>query len=114
MPCLALSPLPGLPPHESRRTIRPPQPFAIVLGTIAWGLGSGLGWPIAIAAAADRRETAIRGVAAVSALGYASMLIGPMAFGFLGEHIGWNVLVSLLLVLAGIFVSRFAPRKAPQ
>lgn len=79
-----------------------PQPFAIVLGTIAWGLGSGLGWPIAIAAAADRRETAIRGVAAVSALGYASMLIGPMAFGFLGEHIGllnafWALLFFTLL-----------------
>lgn len=39
-----------------------------------------------------------------------------LSFGaaFLGEHIGWNVLVSLLLVLAGIFVSRFAPRKATQ
>ena len=36
-----------------------------------------------------------------------------LSFGalFLGEHIGWNVLVSLVLVLAGIFVSRFAPRK---
>lgn len=78
-----------------------PGHLAIVLGAIAWGLGSGLGWPIAIAAAADRRETAVRGVAAVSALGYASMLIGPMAFGFLGEHIGLlNAFWALLLFTA--------------
>ncbi len=31
----------------------------------------------------------------------------------LGEHVGWNVLVALALVLAGIFVSRFA-QKAPE
>jgi MFS family permease len=65
-----------------------PGTVPAVLGTVAWGLGVGLGWPVAIAAAADRPETAVRGVAAVSALGYASMLIGPMGFGFLGEHIG--------------------------
>lgn len=29
----------------------------------------------------------------------------------LGEHIGWNVLVALALVLGGIFVSRISPRE---
>ena len=30
----------------------------------------------------------------------------------LGEHIGWNVLIALTLVLAGIFISRISGRKA--
>lgn len=37
-----------------------------------------------------------------------------LAFGALtlGEHIGWNVLLALLLVLSGIFVSRIPPRRS--
>ena len=75
----------------------------IVLGTIIWGLGSGLGWPIAISASADRTATATRDVAAVSALGYGSMLVGPMAFGVLGEVIGlltafWALLAFTVLI----------------
>ena len=69
---------------------------AMVIGTIIWGLGSGVCWPITISAAADRHETAARDVAAVSAIGYTSMLLGPMAFGVLGEAIG---LLSAFLVL---------------
>lgn len=65
-----------------------PHPAAMILGTIAWGLGAGICWPITISAAADRPKTAVRDVAAVSALGYTSMLLGPMAFGFIGEHTG--------------------------
>jgi len=65
-----------------------PGTAGLMIGTIAWGLGGGLGWPIAISAAADHPKTAVRDVAAVSALGYGSMLLGPMAFGLLGEFIG--------------------------
>ncbi|WP_336652398.1 MULTISPECIES: MFS transporter [unclassified Leucobacter] len=69
-------------------TILLPGTAGAVAGVLAWGVGTSLGWPIAISAAADRADTAARDVAAVSALGYGSMLVGPMAFGFLGEHIG--------------------------
>lgn len=72
------------------------HPVAMVIGTIVWGLGSGVCWPITISAAADRHETAARDVATVSAIGYTSMLLGPMAFGVLGEHIG---LLAAFLVL---------------
>lgn len=77
-----------------------PGPVSMVVGTILWGLGSGVCWPITISAAADRHETAARDVAAVSAIGYTSMLLGPMAFGVLGEQIG---LLPAFLVLP-IFV----------
>ncbi|GAB2563155.1 MFS transporter [Leucobacter ruminantium] len=69
-------------------TILLPGTAGAVCGVVAWGIGMSLGWPIAISAAADRAETAARSVAAVSAVGYGAMLIGPLAFGFLGEHIG--------------------------
>lgn len=85
-----------------------PGAVAAVIGTIAWGLGTALVLPIAISSAADRAQHAVRGVAAVSAMGYVSMLVGPMGFGFLGEHIGllsafWVLLVftALIGVLAG-------------
>ncbi len=86
-----------------------PNTAAMVIGTILWGLGSGICWPITISAAADRHETAARDVATVSAIGYTSMLLGPMAFGVLGEHIGLlqgflvlPVFVVLAMVLAGV------------
>ena len=77
-----------------------PGPVPMIVGTILWGLGSGVCWPITISAAADRHETAARDVATVSAIGYTSMLLGPMAFGVLGEQIG---LLPALIVLP-IFV----------
>lgn len=79
-----------------------PGPLAAIFGTVAWGLGTGLTWPVAIAAAANNPRTAVRGVAAVSALGYASMLIGPMGFGFLGEHLGLLNAFGVALIFAGI------------
>lgn len=81
----------------------------VILGTVLWGLGTGVCWPITISAAADRPETAARDVAAVSAVGYTSMLLGPMAFGFLGEQIGllqafWvlPVFALIALLLSGV------------
>lgn len=86
-----------------------PYTPATVIGTIVWGLGAGVCWPITISAAADRHETAARDVAAVSAIGYTSMLLGPMAFGVLGEAIGLlssflvlPIFVVIALILAGV------------
>lgn len=88
-----------------------PGTAGLVIGTIAWGMGGGLGWPIAISAAADRPETAVRDVAAVSALGYGSMLLGPMAFGLLGEAIGlltafWGLLLFTIITALVARVAR--------
>ena len=84
-----------------------PGPVPMVVGTILWGLGSGVCWPITISAAADRHETAARDVATVSAIGYTSMLLGPMAFGVLGEQIGLLTafLVLPLFVVLGIVLA---------
>ena len=92
-----------------------PHPAAMVLGTIAWGLGAGICWPITISAAADRPKTAVRDVAAVSALGYTSMLLGPMAFGFIGEHTGLlpAFLVLPLFAILGVLIAGVARPHEP-
>jgi len=81
-----------------------PGQTAAVIGTIAWGLGTGICWPITISAAADRTESAVRDVAAVSAIAYTAMLLGPMVFGMLGEHFG---LLTSFLVLPVFTVIAF-------
>lgn len=85
-------------------TIAAPGDIAAMAGVLIWGVGGALGWPITISAAADNPETAARAVGAVSALGYGSMLLGPIAFGFLGEHFGlltgfWALLPFAIFVI---------------
>lgn len=63
-------------------------PWASVLGVVLWGMGAALGFPIGISAAADNPATATRDVAAVAAIAYTALLLGPMIIGFLGEHLG--------------------------
>lgn len=82
-----------------------PSMLGAVLGTVAWGLGSALGWPLAVSAAADDQRTAVHDVATVAVLGYGALLVGPMAFGLLGQHIGllnsfW--VLAVFLVLSGV------------
>lgn len=74
----------------------PVTPIA-VLGVVLWGLGSALGFPIGMSAAADDPKTAAARVSAVATIGYFAFLVGPPAIGFLGEATG--VLHALLLVL---------------
>lgn len=69
-------------------TILVPHPAASFAGAVLWGIGCAYGFPIGISAAADNPETAVRGVAAVSAIAYTAAIMGPMLIGFLGEHLG--------------------------
>lgn len=83
---------------------------------LLWGVGSALGFPIGISAAADHPARAVRAVATVSAIAYAAFLIGPMAIGFLGEHFGLlNAFWPLIAFLAFVFVAAPAAREqAPK
>lgn len=84
-----------------------PFAWAAVLGSVLWGMGCALGFPIGISAAADDPRTAVRGVAAVSAISYGAFLLGPMGIGFLGEHFGL-LRAFLLLIAFALFVVVFA------
>lgn len=69
-------------------TILVPATWASVAGAVLWGIGCAFGFPVGISAAADNPRTAVRDVAAVSAIAYTAYLLGPMLIGFLGEHFG--------------------------
>ena len=79
-----------------------------------WGVGSALGFPISVSAAADDPATAVRGVATVSAIAYAAFLVGPMAIGILGERFGLlTAFLPLALVLGFVMFAAGAARE-PQ
>ncbi|ALO65956.1 MFS transporter [Arthrobacter alpinus] len=72
---------------------------------VFWGLGSALGFPVAMSAASDDPEHAAARVSVVSTLGYGAFLGGPPLLGLLAEHVG--VLHSLLAVLAMLVIAFF-------
>jgi cyanate permease len=74
---------------------------------VLWGLGSSLGFPIGMSAAADDPATAAARVAAVATIGYVAFLAGPPLIGFLGESFGVlnSLLVVLVLVALGALVA---------
>ena len=66
------------------------EPWMLIVGTVLWGVGCSLGFPVGMSAAADvtdRRLAAAR-VSAVAIIGYCAFLAGPPLLGFIGEHFG--------------------------
>ncbi|WP_394939642.1 MFS transporter [Psychromicrobium sp. YIM B11713] len=80
-----------------------PAPAWAFAGLVLWGLGSSLGFPVGMSAAADDPVRAAARVSVVSTIGYGAFLAGPPLLGLLAEHIG--ILHSLLAVLVLIVVS---------
>lgn len=80
-------------------------PLAL-LGVALWGLGTSLGFPVGMSAAADDEAHAGPRVSVVATIGYAAFLAGPPLVGFLGDRVG--VLQALLavpvLVLPALFL----------
>lgn len=74
-----------------------PNPYVAMGGAVLWGLGSALGFPVGMSAAADDPRTAAARVSAVATIGYFAFLVGPPVIGLIGEHTG--VLHALLVVL---------------
>jgi fucose permease len=77
----------------------------IYIGTVLWGLGASLGFPVGMSAAADDTKNAAARVSAVAMIGYFAFLIGPPVLGILGQAGGiLNALflILVLMVLAGL------------
>lgn len=62
-------------------------PLALV-GVAGWGLGSALGFPVGMSAAADEPAAAAGRVSVVASIGYLAFLAGPPLIGLLGNHVG--------------------------
>jgi MFS family permease len=74
-----------------------PSPGLAFAGLALWGLGTSLGFPVGMSAAADDPVRAAARVSVVSTVAYCAFLGGPPLLGLLAEHFG--ILHSLLAVL---------------
>jgi fucose permease len=82
------------------------MPAISILGTLLWGLGSSLGFPVGMSAAADNPEGSAARVSAVATVAYSAFLIGPPLIGGIGEFTG--LLSALWVVVLLIAVSFLA------
>ncbi|MGV8970036.1 MAG: MFS transporter [Microbacteriaceae bacterium] len=89
-----------------------PTLWIAVLGIVLWGLGSALGFPVGMSAAADDPATAASRVSAVATIGYVAFLIGPPLIGALGEAVG--LLNALLVVLVLVVIAGLASGAARE
>lgn len=78
----------------------------VFVGTMLWGLGASLGFPVGMSAAADEPAHAAARVSVVSTVGYTAFLAGPPLLGYLGDHIG--TLRALLTVVVLLVPSAMA------
>jgi len=82
-----------------------PTTWLLFGGTVLWGLGAALGFPVGMSAAADDPKNAAARVSAVAMIGYFAFLVGPPVLGLLGQAFGiLNALyvILALMVLAGL------------
>jgi MFS family permease len=78
-----------------------PTPLAFV-GTLLWGAGIALGFPVGMSAAADDAASAAARVGVISSIGYCAFLAGPPAIGFLGEQVTVLRALVTVAVLLGV------------
>ncbi|HPZ51004.1 MAG TPA: MFS transporter [Propionibacteriaceae bacterium] len=71
-------------------------PILAFVGTILWGVGGSLGFPVGMSAASDDPVRAAARLSVVATVGYLAFLGGPPLVGYLGDHVG--VLKAMLVV----------------
>ena len=76
---------------------------AALAGALLMGLGTSLGFPVGISAAADDPRYAPGRVSTAASIGYWAFLAGPPAVGFLADHVG---------VLRGLSITGVLPAVA--
>jgi fucose permease len=79
-----------------------PHAGVATVGVVLWGLGSALGFPVGVSAAADDPRLAPARVSAVATIGYLAFLAGPPVLGLLGYRIGLLRALTVVLVLVAV------------
>lgn len=94
------------------------QSFAVaVVGTVLWGLGTSLGFPTGMSAAADDPKRAAARVSVTASIAYTAFLAGPPLIGFVGDHIGvlhGLTIAAGLLAVAALIAGACAPLKVSE
>lgn len=98
-------------------------PALAYVGTLLWGFGVSLGFPVGMSAAADDPRRAAARMSVVATIGYGAFIAGPPVLGFLGDHVGVLralLVVAVMLLLALVTLPAVAeedesrPATAPQ
>lgn len=79
-----------------------PSPIVAFAGTLLWGLGSSLGFPVGMSAGGDDPRRAAGRVSVIASIGYCAFLAGPPAIGFLGHEITVLRALTVVAVLLGV------------
>jgi MFS family permease len=74
---------------------------AALAGAVLMGLGTSLGFPVGLSAAADDPRYAAPRVSTAASLGYLAFLAGPPSIGFLADQVG----VLRSLTIAGVLIA---------
>jgi predicted MFS family arabinose efflux permease len=91
-------------------------PLAFV-GALLWGIGTALGFPTGMSAAADDPRHAAGRVSVAASIGYMAFLAGPPLIGFLGDHTGVRhglTVAAALLAVALLAAGATRPLVAPS
>ncbi|MDX6394355.1 MAG: hypothetical protein QOJ73_5418, partial [Streptosporangiaceae bacterium] len=91
--------------------------LAALAGAALLGLGTSLGFPVALSAAADDPRYAAGRVSTTTSIGYVALLAGPPAIGFVADHVGVLHSLSLagaLLAVGFILCRATAPISPPS
>jgi MFS family permease len=89
-----------------------PVPVPALAGTLLWGLGASLGFPVGMSAGGDDPRRAAARVSVIASIGYCAFLAGPPTIGFLGNHISVLralVIVAVLLGVAALVAASVRP-----
>ncbi|WP_377266935.1 MFS transporter [Peterkaempfera sp. SMS 1(5)a] len=79
----------------------PMTPLAFA-GTVLWGVGVSLGFPVGMSAGADEPRYAAGRVSVIASIGYCAFLAGPPSVGFLADHVTVLRALTAVAVLLGI------------
>lgn len=77
---------------------------AAAVAVVFWGIGTSLGFPVAMSAAGDSGENSAARVSFTATIGYIAFLVGPPLLGMLGEHFGLRLAMLVVLALIAIAV----------
>lgn len=89
-----------------------PVPVPAFAGTLLWGLGASLGFPVGMSAGGDDPRRAAARVSVIASIGYCAFLAGPPTIGFLGNHVTVLralVIVAVLLGVAALVAANVRP-----
>ncbi|QAY71153.1 MFS transporter [Xylanimonas protaetiae] len=90
-------------------TFAPWLPLAMA-GSVLWGMGAALGFPLGVSAASDDPYKAAMRVSVVSTIGYTAYVIGPGVIGVVAAHLGYRG--ALAVVAAPVVIAMVAARAA--